>query len=96
MTTHTFALILTGVDRITPELAHALDSATQGDIELTLRDGIAFLECERQAPELGEAIAAAIREVEGALAGVRVVRVEAEDAGVVARINADLQEVAHA
>jgi hypothetical protein len=50
----------------------------------------AGLEFERKAPTLREAITAAIREVEGAGAGVRVVRVETEAANVIARINADL------
>ena len=83
-------LILSGVAEITPELADALYAATQGDIEFNLRGGVAFLEFERTAPTLREAITAAIREVEGADVGVRVVRVESEAANVIAKINADL------
>jgi hypothetical protein len=90
MKTHTFTLILSGVAEITPELANALYEATQGDIELSLRDGIAFVEFERTAATLREAITSAIREVEQATAGVRVVRVESEAANVIAKINADL------
>jgi hypothetical protein len=90
MITHTFTLILSGVAEITPELADALYAATQGDIELNLRDGVAFLEFERTAATLREAITAAIREVESADVGVRVVRVESEAANVIAKINADL------
>ncbi len=90
MITHTFILILSGVAEITPELADALYEATQRDIELNLRDGVAFLECERTAATLREAITSVIREVEGADVGVRVVRVETEAANVIARINADL------
>ena len=41
-----------------------------------LRDGIAFLEFERKASTLREAITSAIHEVEEADVGVRVVRVE--------------------
>ena len=36
---HTFTLILSGVAELTHELADALYAATQGDIELNLRDG---------------------------------------------------------
>jgi hypothetical protein len=94
MKTHTFTLILSGVAQITPELADALYAATQGDIELNLRDGVAFLEFDRTASTLREAITAAIREVEGADVGVRIVRVESEAANVIAKINADLLGVA--
>jgi hypothetical protein len=90
MKTHTFTLILSGVAEITPELADALYGATRGDVELNLRDGVAFLEFERKASTLREAITTAIREVEGADVGVRVVRVESEAANVIAKINADL------
>ena len=43
MKTYTFTLILAGVAEITPELADALYAATNGDVELNLRDGVAFL-----------------------------------------------------
>lgn len=94
MTTHTFTLILAGVAELTPDLADALYEATQGDIELNLRDGVAFVEVERTAPTLREAITATIREVDEAAVGVRVVRVESEAANVIAKINADLLGVA--
>ena len=71
-----------------------LVSATNGDIEVELRDGVASLEFERTAPTLRDAILAAIREVETAGFGVRVLRVESEGANVIARINADLSAVA--
>ena len=90
MKSHAFILILSGVSEITPELADALYAATRGDVELNLRDGVAFLEFERAAPTLRDAITAAIREVERANVGVRVVRVESEAANVIAKINADL------
>jgi hypothetical protein len=90
MNTHTFTLILAGVAELTPELADALYAATRGDIELNLRDGIAFVEFERSAATLREAITTAIREVEQATVGVRVVRVESEAANVIVKINADL------
>jgi hypothetical protein len=90
METHRFTLLLSGVAEMTPELADALYEATRGDIEFNVRNGVAFLEFERAAPTLREAITSAIRDVEGAGAGVRVVRVESEAANTIAKINADL------
>ncbi len=94
MKTHAFTLVLSGVAEITPELADAMYEATQGDIEVNMRDGVAFVEFERKAATLREAILTAIRQVEQAVAGVRVVRVESEAANVIAKINADLLGVA--
>jgi len=94
MNSHTFTLILSGIAELTPELADALYAATHGDIELNLRDGVAFVEVERTAATLREAITTAIREIEQATVGMRVVRVESEAANVIAKINADLLGVA--
>jgi hypothetical protein len=55
---------------------------------------VAFVEFERKAATLREAITGAIQEVEQATAGVRVLRVESETANVIAKINADLLGVA--
>ena len=90
MERHQFTLILSGVSELTPELADALYEATDGDIELNMRDSITYLEVERSAPSLDEAIAGVIHEVESAGVGVRVVRVESEAANTVARINVQL------
>lgn len=93
MKTHTFTLILSGIAELTPELADALYEATQGDLELSLSDGVAAAEFDREAPSLREAITSAIRAIEDAAVGVRVVRVESETANVIAKINADLLTV---
>jgi hypothetical protein len=90
MKTHRFTLILSGVAEVTPELADALYDATNGDIEFNVRDGVAFLEVTRAAPTLRHAVTSAIREVEGARLGVRVVRVESDAANTIAKINAEL------
>jgi hypothetical protein len=90
MTTHEFTLILAGVAELTPELADALYEATDGDIELNMRDGIASLDCRRAAPTLREAIQSMIAAVEGANLGVRVVRVESDEANTIIQINAGL------
>jgi hypothetical protein len=85
-----FTLILSGVSEITPELADALYTATGGDIELNLRDDVAFLEFDRAATSLRDAVSSAISQVEGAGCGVRVIRVESEVANTIAKINAEL------
>ena len=87
MNKHHFTLILSGVSEITSELADALYSATGGDIELNMRDSVAFLEFFRAEKSLHDAVASAIAQVEGAGVGVRV---ESDDANTIAKINADL------
>ena len=82
MTTYQFTLILSSVAEITPELSDSLYEATGGDIEFNMRDGVAYLEFERAAASLSDAVNSAISQVEGV--GVRVVRVESDAA------NADL------
>jgi hypothetical protein len=90
MKMHRFALVLSGVSEITPEVAHALYEATGGDIEFEMRDGATFLEFSRTAANLRAAITSAIRNVDEAKIGVRVVRVESEAANTIAIINAEL------
>ena len=90
MKKHKFTLILSGVSNLTPKLASALYEATKGDIECSMCNGLAFLEFERTAPTLRDAITSAIREVEKARRGVRVVRVESEAANTIMQINASL------
>lgn|SRR5487761_1302452 len=90
MTSHRFTLIVSGVVELTSELGDRLFEATKGDIEFNMRDGIAFVEFERSAPTLSEAIRSAIDDVEHAGLGIRVVRVESETANTIAKINAEL------
>lgn len=90
MKTHSFTLILSGVSAIKPKVANALYEATGGDIEFSMCEGVAYLEVRRTAPSLREAITSVIRAVEGAKAGVRVVRVESDVANTIAKINAEL------
>jgi len=94
MASHHFTLILAGVAELTPELADGLYAATGGEIELAMRDGVAFIEFERSAPTLADAVRTAIDQVERAELGVRVVRVESDAANTIAKINADLLGVA--
>ena len=89
MQTHSFVVILAGVSEITEDLANALFDAVDADIELNLRNGVAYLEVRRAARTLRQAIVNTIREVE-TVEDVRVVRVESEAANTIAKINADL------
>ena len=90
MKTHKFTLIVAGVRDLTAELANALYEATHGDIELNMRDGVAYLDFQRGAASLRDAVTSAISDVEAAKMGVRVVRVESDTANTIAKINADL------
>ena len=90
MARYQFTLILSGVAEITPDVADALYEATGGGIECNMRNGVAFLEFDRAAASLHDAISSAIRQVEGAGVGARVVRVESSDANTIAKINAEL------
>ena len=72
---------------MTPELSDKLSEATGGDIEFNLWDGVAFLEFDRIAPSLQDAVTAAIEQGERSGIGVRV---ETEAANTIAKINADL------
>jgi hypothetical protein len=95
MTRQQFSLIMSGVAKLTPRLADALYEATGGDVELSMTDGVAYLEFERSAESLDVAIKSAIADVEGAGVGVRVIRVESESANTIARINASLLGVSN-
>ena len=90
MNAYEFALVLSGVAEITPDLADALYRATGGDIEFNMRNDVAYIEFERVADTLHDAVRSAIAQVESAGVGVRVVRVESDAANTIAKINADL------
>lgn len=85
-----FRLVLSGISELTSELSDALYEAAKGDVELNMRDSVAYLEFERAAPTLRAAVLSAISEVEGAQSGIKVIRVESEAANTIAKINADL------
>jgi hypothetical protein len=89
-----FRLVLAGVHEITPELSDVLYEATGGDIEFNMRDGVAWLEFERTADSLRDAIVKAIEQVDQSGVGVRVIRVESDEANTITKINADLFGVA--
>jgi hypothetical protein len=70
---YSFTLVLARVSEFTPELANSLYEATDAEIELEMRHGVATLEVQRRAKGLREAILATIRALESTPPGVRVV-----------------------
>ncbi|MEX2140566.1 MAG: hypothetical protein WD894_14985, partial [Pirellulales bacterium] len=71
MSAYEFTLVLSGVAEITPELADALYLATGGDIEFNMRNEVAYIQFDRAAATLRDAVSSAIAQVEGAGIGVR-------------------------
>ena len=55
-----------------------------------MRNDAAYIEFERAADTLHDAVSSAIAQVETAGVGVRVLRVESDAANTIAKINADL------
>ncbi len=76
---HAFSLVLEGASELTPEIADALYEAGCDDALVGSRDGVLFAEFDREAPSSAEAILSAIRQVESASAGLRVMRVEPDE-----------------
>jgi len=72
------SIILSGVAEITSQLVDSLYATTGGDIELNMCDDVAFIEFDRKPKSIQDAVKSAITQVEGANAGVRVVRVESD------------------
>jgi hypothetical protein len=79
---HGFTLILDGVPDLTEEVANRLFEAGCDDALPLWRDGIVSLGFDRTAPSLREAITSAIRDIESAGVGARVVRVEDATSGM--------------
>jgi hypothetical protein len=80
MRTYTFTLTLAGVDELTPEIFDALFKAGFNGDDNDLagsRDGRVFVDCEREADSLGDAVGVAIKQVEKA--GFKVARIEVEE-----------------
>ena len=74
--TYDFALILTGVDEFTVELADRLYEAGCDDATFGTSNGVHFGRFSREAGSLGDAVGSAIRDVERA--GLAVARVDVD------------------
>ena len=75
---HDFRLILDGVDDLDPRVVDALYEAGCDDGTIACRAGVVSIGFTRPAATMREAIASAIRDVEKAGVGAKVVRVEPE------------------
>lgn len=76
---HHFVLVLSGVSEPDSHLEDAIFDAGCDDAILAFRNGVAYLEFDRQAPSLDAAILSAIRDVERADRRLTVVAVEPGD-----------------
>lgn len=76
---HAFTLVLSGVRELNESMEDALYEAGCDDALLGTRNGVPFLDFDREAASLADAIRSAIRAVERAGLGARVVRVEPDD-----------------
>jgi hypothetical protein len=74
--TYDFALILTGVDEFTVELADRLYEAGCDDATFGTSNSVHFGRFSREAGSLGDAVGSAIRDVERA--GLAVARVDVD------------------
>jgi hypothetical protein len=73
---HDFALILSGITRLTRKAENALFEAGCDDATLSVRFGRVFMTFSRTAPSLKDAILGAIRDVRKAGIGADVLRVD--------------------
>ncbi|HEY5312569.1 MAG TPA: hypothetical protein VIK18_08615 [Pirellulales bacterium] len=73
--TYSFTLLLSGLDQITDEVERAVYSAGCDDALLGTTDGQAFLNFDRQARSMVEAIQSAIKDVERSGIGIKVTQV---------------------
>lgn len=77
--THRFTLVLEGARVLSAEMHDALFEAGCDDALLGSRDGALFLDFDREAGSLPEAISSAIHNVENSGIGLRVIRVEPDE-----------------
>ena len=91
MKSYNFILILSGIHAPTEDFEDGLFGAGCDDGTLSLRNNVAYLEFDREAPSFKEAVISAIRQVESVDEAVAVERVEPDDlvtaAEVARRIN---------
>jgi predicted DNA-binding transcriptional regulator AlpA len=83
---YSFTLILSGVSGLPDEVVDALYEAGCDDALVGTRDGVVFLDFDREADSLREAVLSAIADVERANIGARVVRVEPDEFVTMAEI----------
>lgn len=90
-TCYQFTLAVGGVDQVSEELENALFDAGCDDALLSSAGGHVYLEFDREAKSLHDAIISAIHAVEGSKKGLKVLRVHPPNAQELDRINAALK-----
>src|SRR5437867_4984642 len=83
---HEFTLILEGPDVLTDENMNALFEAGCDDATFGTVDGQQYADFTREADSLASAAGSAIRQIEGAIPGIMVKRVEPDDLVTAAEI----------
>lgn len=74
MPTFTFTLIVDGPDLLADERLRALDEAGCDDALTGRTEGLQYLDFDREASSLEEAVTSAVADIEGAIEGTKVVR----------------------
>ena len=87
---HKFTLVISGLAEVKPEIADALYEATGGDIEFGVCNGRGYIDFEREAPSLRDAVFGAIRNVQRAGLGLHIERVESDVVTTISQINTEL------
>ena len=80
MTLFNFTLTVEGADILTDEAQNALFDAGCNDATFSASSGVQRGEFDRKAEEFAEAVATAIKAVESAVPGARVVEMRRDDA----------------
>jgi hypothetical protein len=78
MTQFSFTITIEGADVMVEEAQEALFEAGCGDATFGVSDGVQTAEFDREAVDFAEAVASAIKAVESAVPGARVVNVHRE------------------
>lgn len=89
--TFSFTLVLAGVTEVTEDLENALFEAGCDDALLGMRDGVLFLDFDREGPSWAEAILSAIADVQRSDGNAWVARIEPDDLVTASEIARRLQ-----
>jgi hypothetical protein len=76
---YTFTLLLHGADPLTEDNMRALENAGCTDALFGRRGTVSYADFDREAESFGEALLSAVQDVEGAIPGLKVTRVEPEE-----------------
>jgi hypothetical protein len=86
MKTYNFTLVLSGKNEPSEDLENVLFEAGCDDATLYFRNGIPYLDFDRETNSFEEAVISAIQQVEEAQSGLKVERVEPDDLVTIAQI----------